>query len=466
MLRLRFSGYFVLRVVASRLLCFLALCLLASCAMQSYQARPLQPEASAQAYTSRTAADAGLNEVPVWDLPALTQAALRLHPDLQVARAQWQAAKAEEKTAAQSPIPSISAGAEHHSRTDGGISPWTLSLGIGIPIETHGKREARIEQAEALSEAARLDIANTAWQVRSRVRSRLLDYYAAKQRLQQLQQQQQPRSEIVLLLQARLDAGLASTVEMADARLQLRKIDAEVDAGNGRLNESRAALAAAIALPQTALDDTRLGFASFEQELTPLPAEEVQRLALQNRLDIRRQLLSYAATEAALKLEIAKQYPDINLEPTFSWDQGDNRWGLGISQLLTLLRGNDAAIASAEAARELEAKRFAALQEGVISEQEQATAAWNAALNELQHNRKLLQDQQNRLAQTQSQFDAGQMDRLDLTLAQLELHTAEAAVMESNIKVQQALGRLEDTVQQPLDGSVIIPDPNIIQEQK
>ncbi len=436
--------------------------------MQNYQAKPLQPEASAQAFVARTPADAGLSDVQLWDLPALTRAALRLHPDLQVARAQWQAAKAEEKTAAQSPIPSLSASAEHHTRTDGGISPWTLSLGIGIPIETHGKREARIEQAAALSDAARLDIANTAWQIRSRVRSRLLDYYAAKQRLQMLQQQQQSRAGIVELLQTRLDAGLASAVEMADARLQLRKLEAELDAEKGRLNESRAALAAAIALPESALDDTRLGYAGFEQELTPLPAAEVQRLALQNRLDIRRGLLAYAATEAALKLEIARQYPDINLDPTFSWDQGDNRWGLGLSQLLTLLRGNDAAIASAEAARELEARRFDALQISIISEQEQASAAWVAALNVLQHDHKLLQDQQSRFAQTQSQFDAGQLDRLDLTLARLELHTAEAAVLESNIKVQQSLGRLEDTVQQPLDGSVDSHGSakDIIQEQK
>ncbi|HEY7987450.1 MAG TPA: TolC family protein [Methylophilaceae bacterium] len=445
-----------------RVIALILSCLLAACAMQSYQAKPLDSAATAQAFNARTAADAGLSDTQIWDLPALTQAALRLHPDLQVARAQWQAAQAEEKTAALSPIPSFSAGAEHHTRTDGGISPWTLSLGIGIPIETHGKREARIEQAQALSAAAQLDIANTAWQVRSRVRARLLDYYAARQRVQQLQHQQQPRAEIVSLLQARLNVGLASTVEMADARLQLRRVEAALDAEHGRLNESRATLAAAVALPETALDDTRLGFSTFEQDLAPLPANEAQRLALQNRLDIRKELLNYAAAEAALKLEIAKQYPDINLDPTFSWDQGDNRWGLGFSQLLTLIRGNDAAIAGAEAARALEASRFNALQISVISEQEQAAAAWQAALNELQHHRKLLQEQKDRLSQTQSQFDAGQMDRLDLTLGRLELETEEASVMESNIKVQQALGRLEDAVQKPLDGSA----GDIIQEQK
>jgi outer membrane protein TolC len=389
----------------------------------------------------------------VWDLPALTQAALRLHPDLQVARAQWMAAQAQETTAAQRPNPSFSADAEHHSRTDGGISPWTYTLGIGITIETHGKREARIEQAEALSEAARLDIANTAWQVRSRVRARLLDLYAARLRLAQLEQQKQTRAEIVSLLEARLAVGLASTIEMAEARLQSRRVEAALDAENGHLNQSRAALAAAVALPETALDDARLGFAAFQKDIAPLPATEVQRIALQNRLDIRRSLQSYAAAEAALKLEIAKQYPDFTLNPGFSWDQGDNRWGLGWSSLLTFLNKNEGPIKVAEAERELQAKRFEALQISVIGEQEQASAAWYSALNESQHSRKLLQEQQDRSAQTQSQFDSGLTDRLELTLARLELQAAQATVTESDIKVQQALGRLEDAVQQPLDGS-------------
>lgn len=446
MLRLLFFGNFSLRFVA-----LLLSGLLVSCAFQSYQAKPLQPEATAQAFAARTAADAGLSDTLIWDLPALTQAALRLHPDLQVARAQWLASKAQEKTAAQRPELSINAGGEHHSRADDGISPWTYTLGIGVTIETHGKREARIEQAEALSEAARLDIAATAWQVRSRVRARLLDYYAARNRIQNLQQQQQARAGVDSMLETRLAAGLASTVEAADARLQLQRLQAALDAENGRLSEARAALASAIGLPDQALDDTRLGFTSFESD--PAPPADLQRIALQNRLDIRKQMSTYAASEAALRLEIAKQYPDITLGPTFSWDQGDNRWGLDFTSLLALLNKNRGPIAAAEANREVEAKRFEALQIGVIGEQQQAAAALQSALNELQHARKLLNGQDNSLNQIQKQFDAGMADRLELTLGQLELQTAQAAVTDANIKAQQALGRLEDVVQQPLDGS-------------
>lgn len=434
--------------------------------MQSYQAKPIAPGTTAQAFAARTSLDAGLQDAPVWDLPALTQAALRLHPDLQVARAQWLAAQAEEKTAAQRPNPAVSAGAEHHTRTDGGISPWTYTLGIGITLEKHGKREARIEQAEALSEAARLDIADTAWQVRSRVRARLLDLYAARQRIRQLQNQKQTRAEIVSLLEARLVLGVANTMEVAETRLQARRLEAALDAENGHLNESRAALAAAVALPEQALDDARLGFDAFEKELTPLPAKEVQRIALQNRLDIRKSLQSYAAAEAALKLEIAKQYPDFTLTPGFSWDQGDNRWGLSWSSLLAFLNKNEGPIKAAEAQRELQAKRFEALQIGVIGEQEQAAAAWYSALNELQHSRKLLEEQRSRMEQTQSQFEMGYLDRLDLTTSRLELQIAEAAVTESNIKVQQALGRLEDAVQQPLDGSADMSEQKVSGEQQ
>ena len=39
--------------------------------------------------------------------------------------------------------------------------------------------------------------------------------------------------------------------------------------------------------------------------------------------------------EAALRLEIAKQYPDVHLNPGYQFDTGENKWALGVG--LTLL---------------------------------------------------------------------------------------------------------------------------------
>jgi outer membrane protein TolC len=431
--------------------------LLAACATQSYTPQPLAPQNTEQAFRARTLADAGVGSVEAWGLPQLTQAALRLHPDLAVARAQWRAMQAAETTAGQRPNPTISGSGEHHSRADG-ISPWTFTLGFDIPIETHGKREARIEQAAALSDAARYDIAQTAWLIRSRVRARLLDLYAIRQQTNQLQQEAALRAEIVAMLETRFTAGLVGGTDLSDARLLLQKTRTALEAESARLAEANAALAAALGLPETALGGAPLSFSPFESDLAALPAAEVQRAALLNRIEVRKALANYAAAEARLKLEIAKQYPDFSLAPGYSWDQGDNRWSLGFNLVLALLNKNEGPIAEARAQRELQAKQFDALQAAVIGEQSQAYAAWQAAQGEIAKARQLAQAQQSRLAQTQRQFDAGYADRLELAGAKLEAATAEAAVLAARLKAQRALGQLEDAVQQPLDGSAALPE--------
>lgn len=426
---------------------------LAGCATQTYTPKPLVPEVVAQVFLARTAADAGLADVPVWDLAALTRAAVQLHPDMQTARARLLLAQAAETSAAQKPNPTISAGGEHHTKADG-VSPWSLSLGLGIPVEITGKREARMEQAAAVSEAARIEIAKTAWQVRSRLRASLLNGYVSQQKITQLQNEQQVRAEIVTLLEKRLATGLASNIEMSDARLQLRRVQTALDNVTAKQQENKALLAAAMGLPETAVDTSRISYAVFEKETVNLPATEVQRAALLNRLDVRQALANYAATEAKLKLEIARQIPDFNLGPSYGWDQGDNRWGLGVSLVLALLNKNEGAIAEANAQREIEARKFEALQASVIGEQEQALARVTVAKSELEQGKILLKAEQARLAQTQRLFDSGQADRLELNLARLQVVAADGVVNEANIRVQQFLGQLEDAVQQPLDGSV------------
>jgi outer membrane protein TolC len=437
--------------------------LLAACAHQTYAPQPLQPTASAEAFNARSLADAGMGAVESWDLPTLTQAALRLHPDLAVARAQLKAARTAEISAGQKPNPTVSGNAEHHSRADN-VSPWTMTLGIEIPIETHGKREARLEQATALSEAAKLEIAQTAWQLRSRLRSRLLDWYAVQEQTAQLQKEVDLREKVVALLEARLKAGMVSGTDLADARLMWLKTQTQLEAESARAAETRAALAASIGIPAETLTQTSLSLVAFKQEAAVASPSDIRSAALLNRIELRKALATYAAAEARLKLEVARQYPDISLSPGYIWDQGDKIWSLGLSLVLPLFNKNEGPIAEARAQREVDAQRFTALQTAIIGEQSQALAAWQSAVSETDKARSLVSSQQARLAQTQRQFDAGYADRLELTTAQLELATAESAVLAAHLKAQRALGALEDAVQQPLDGSA--PLPALSEEEK
>jgi len=443
-----------------------AFSLVSGCAMQSYEPKPIAPASVSEDFLQRNLDSTDLraymiaqgypqDKMPVqqWGLLELTLTALFFHPQLEVARAQWRAAQAAETTAGHKPNPGISGSAEHHSKTSGGISPWTLSLGLGIPIETGGKRQARIDQATALSEAARIEIGQSAWQIRSRLSSSLLDYQAAMQQAELLQREVTIRSEIVQMLQKRLDVGMVSDIDLSQARLLRQKAQQTLQAESGRIPELRAAIAVAAGLPAQALDKVELASSSVETlPSASLPSEEIQRAALLNRLDIRSALSHYASTEARLQLEIAKQYPDITLAPGYSFDQGDNRWSLGLSLILALLNKNEGPIAEARVQREAEASQFYALQTRVIGEQEQALARYRAALEETAKAKRLLAAQQQRIAQTERQFEAGYTDRLELTTTRLELLSAQQGVLAASIKAQRAQAALEDAIQRPLDG--------------
>lgn len=447
-------------------------CLLSACANQTYQPQPVQAESIAAAFDRRDLNSADLQRymqahgypadafpIRQWGTRELTLAAFFFDPQLAVARAQWRASQAEEITAGQKPNPTVSGSAEHHSRAHD-VSPWTITFGLDIPIETGNKRQIKQDRAASQSEAARIDIGQQAWQVRDKVQRSLNDYRAALLQTALLQREIDLDNAIVQMLEKRLEAGMVSNTELAVARTQLLKAQQALAANANRLSELRAGIAAAVGVPTQSLDNARIDTdPPAPIAADQLPSADVQRAALLNRLDIRSGLARYAAAESALRLEIARQRPDIVLSPAYSFDQGDNRWSLGLSLLLAFLNKNEGPIAEATAQRTLEAKRFEALQIKVITEQQQALAQYRGRLAELEQAEKLLTSQRQRLAQSERQFESGYIDRMEWTTIQLENLAAEQGRLNAAIETQKALAALENALQYPLDGSAPLPSP-------
>ena len=311
-----------------------------------------------------------------WDLHALTLAAFYYNPDLDVARAQWGVAQAGRITAGELPNPTLGLLMGYNSTSPvSEVTPWIPEASLEIPIETAGKRGYRIEGARQASEAARLNILSTAWTVRSRLRQALLDLYAAAETDVLLARQLAAQIENVRILEAQLAAGEASPAEVTTARLALdagriAAVDAAAQAAAARVR-----VAGAIGLPSSALEGAAFAFDSLIQASGGLPALEARRRALVSRADILGALAEYDAAQAALRLEIAKQYPDLALGPGFQLDQTDAKWSLGLSLILPLLSRNKGPIAEAEARRTEAGAKFLALQAGVINDLEAALAA-------------------------------------------------------------------------------------------
>jgi len=440
--------------------------LLAGCA--TFQPQPVSPEKTAAAFDARSLNDDNLrafletNHVAgswprdSWDLNALTLAAFYYQPALAEARAQWAAVEATKITAGQRPNPTVGFTPTYDTTTP---PPWILGLTWDIPIETAGKRGKRIEQANHLSEAARWDFVGAAWKTRSNVRAALLALYTARETESLLARQEAAQSNVLRLLEGQLAAGAVSSYEVTQARVALTTTRLARQDAIGQSAQARVQLAGALGLPLRALDGVKFSFDGLDQFPQDLPAVDdlhrflvrsYQRRAIMDRADVRGALADYAASQSALQLEIAKQYPDLHLGPGYELDQTDNKWSLGVSLDLPVLNHNQGPVAEALANRAAAAAHFLTVQTTAISEIDSALAGYDAALKKSVTVKTLLDDMQKQLDSVHAQAQAGAVEPLTLANAEVEYATGAQSRLDALVKAQEALGQLEDAVQSPL----------------
>lgn len=427
-----------------------------------FHERPLAPGQVAADFESRSLNDPGLRTfveanspsglpawpLTAWDFSKLTLAAFYFSPELDLARAKWAVVTAGKITAGERPNPTLSVTPAYNTTTPI-PSPWVVAPALDIPIETAGKRGYRIAQASQLSEAAKLNIATAAWDVRNRLRRHWVELHLATETKQLLAAQRTTQEKVVRLLEAQLEAGAVSAFELTQARVALQQTDLALHDAERQRGESEALLAAAVGVPAAALRSASLSFAELNRLPIELPSPDARRQALMNRADVLGALADYAASEAALRLELAKQYPDIHLSPGYEFDQGDNKWSLGLSVTLPVLNQNQGAIAEAEARRSETAAHFNALQARVVGELDRASAAYRAALAKTDTANALVTSLDKHQQAALARLQAGDISRLELTTIELELNQAALARLNAFAQAQQAFGDLENALQSP-----------------
>jgi len=438
------------------------------CAVRHYRAAPIAPEATAARLETADLADPGLRAhmernlgqsvspwpPASWTLRTLTLAALYYQPAMAASRARAAEAEAAERTAGARPNPTL-------HMAPGVPSPYLFNLDFAVPLETAGKRGHRISSARALSLAAQLELGESAWKLRSQLRQALLNRLLAARVLEALHGEEELRRAQVRLLEQRLEVGEISRPPVDTARIELARTHLATVAAEGRVAEATAALAAAIAIPASALRQVELAWPELETppDAASLPATSIQREAVVNRLDVRRALAVYAAREAQLQLEIAKQYPDVQIGPGYTYEEGHNFFTVGVSATLPLLNRNEGPIAEAEARRKQAGAEVLQTQARVLAESETALARYTGALQELaEADRSLAVLQDERLRTTRRAVEVGEEDQLALNAAELEKAVLDRNRLDALGRAQRALGELEDALQRPLDG-VAAPFP-------
>jgi outer membrane protein TolC len=440
--------------------------LLAGCATRKYHAAPISPIETASSFQVRTLQDPALKEyveknlgkhtewpLRTWNLQTLTLAAFYFSPPLEAERARLAQAQAAIITAGARPNPTV-------SMTPGVPSPYLFGLDLSFPIQTTGKRRFQVEQAQNLSEAARFTLADTAWKIRNQVRSALVDLLLASRQVELSRSEEQIRSTQVELLEQRLAVGEISRPEVDRARIELSNTRLAVRNAEGRAEAAQSSLAAAIQIPVSGLNGAQFSWSQFDHPpvAETFSPQQIQKEAVLNRLDVRSALAEYAATESALRLEIARQYPDINIGPGYQYEERNSFFTVGLSATLPVFNRNQGPIAEAEARRRETAANFRAVQALVVAQSETTLARYDAALKELAEadgslsKIQLLQEQMARRS-----VESGELDKFELNGVLLQGSAAAKGRLDALGRAQAALGELEDALQRPLEQGDLMP---------
>jgi cobalt-zinc-cadmium efflux system outer membrane protein len=412
--------------------------------MMRYEARPLAPGRTAAAFTGRRL-DPSIHR---WTENALVKQALAGHPDVALARAKLTTARAAIQTANTKPNPTAAFSPVLASNPNGATSPWALGFTLDIPIETAGKRARRTDVAITGVQAAALDVATASFQAADAVRHAFRNLAAATERTQLLTHQQQAQEEVVKLYDDRVTQGAVARAETTQSRLLLQQTRLLKRDAEKKEAEARATLAAAIGVPVEAVNRAGFDFSSFDHAPSSASSGQARHHALQNRTDLLSGLAAYAGAEATLRLEIAKQYPDIHLTPGYQYDQGTHKWSLpGLTAALPIFDRNQGPVMEAVAKRAEAGTAFFALQAKVSGEVDHALASLNGCQAKLTEADALLAEQHRQEKSVSEQLKAGAVDKLTLASTTVELRAAEIARLEALSETHQAALDLDRATQ-------------------
>jgi outer membrane protein, heavy metal efflux system len=449
-----------MNAIGKRIVPLAAICFLAGCAVQRYTPAPIDAGTTASQFQSRNLADPGLRSFEEtnlghpesswpsksWDLQTLSLAALYFNPALDLARARLATAEAAIVTASARPNPTI-------DFVPGVPAPYLLTQDVLFLIETAGKRGRSVQIARNLDQAAQFDLADSAWTVVIGVRLALLNDLLASRNLELLRTEEKAREDEVAILEQVLSAGEITRRDVDLARMEASKTQVATRTAEGQAADAKAALAAAIGIPVAGIDGVDFSWPTMDTPPAPesFSADQVQRDAVLNRLDIRRSLAQYAAAEAVVHSEIAKQYPNLSIGPGYTYEERNNFFTVGVSTSLPVFNRNQGPIAEAEGRRKEAAAAFVQTQAQVIARSERALAVYAAALKEVGEAQSLYQLQETQLPIVEQGIRTGTDNRLSLDAVQIQLLVLERARLDAVGRAQRALGDLEDAVQRPLD---------------
>lgn len=381
------------------------------------------------------------------DLPEANALALFYAPEIRAARSSERVSGAQFLGAGLFSNPELFLGPR--VSTQGG--DWIFPAGLSWELPLWGKRRAEKDLANHQLSAAQVRVLGTELRVLTEIRSTFIRVAGLDETLAALEAQIRGSERVLQWVAALQQAGEVDAVtvylarlEQDEARAALATTRFEFESATRRLLETVGML------PNAGLS---LALDPDPARLPELPPPSQQRL--RRHPEIHAALADYEVAEAALKLEVAKQYPAIRVGPEFEDDRGDSSVGIGLGVELPLFDRNRGGVAEAEQLRESARERLQDVLLRVSHAEARARAEWNVAERMLGDYRAgALQSAEQARESLQIRFQTGESNVLEV-LAALRALTR-ARVRELELQGESASARLRAAVA----GGVVLNDPS------
>lgn len=410
----------------------------------AYTPAPLRSERFQPAFEARR-----LDEKPpgaAWSGPELLAAALRRNPQVAEARAKYETARAAARTAKVGPPLTLTLTAEYANQAP----RWGHSGSVDIPLDVGARRTARLSTAELQALQAWYDYAEAVWSVRTSLAKAIVGRRAAEVEVGLATEAVAVRRDRLDRLTARVAAGEDDRSLALIAQGELAAAERKLTDARGRYAQSTADLGKALGVGTPEAATVVLDAPAPIPSLAHLA--EWQRDALLQRSDVLRALIDYDLAETALRLEVAKQYPEVRLSPGYNYDHGVTKLPFSLSLTLPPTDLNRHAIQQAEAARAAAGRSVETIQAATL-------AAVDAAAGGLMTADKAVQVGLGRdLPAAQRAADAarravaaGAQDRVDELGARAARLDAELTLLDNQRTAQTTAIDLEDALRRPFD---------------
>lgn len=333
---------------------------------------------------------------------------------------------------------------------DVGAEPtWTAQM--TKLIERGGKRESRVEQAEAQIDTAKAQILDAFRTQLFQLRQAFAAAILARENLTLAQAQDAQYERTEQLTEIKVKAGDLAEMELFRVRA-------------GRLPFRQAILDAKLAQQQAVRDvmnllnlrqDTGMSLevlGDFTSKPVPLTLDELKTIALQNRPDLRAARSNLTGAQAGLHLAEAQRKRDVSVGVEYQRVGNDSALGVIAQVPLFVYNNQKAGIAQATAQQHVVETQLRQAEAQAVTDVEKAWQAYLAARNTtaLYSSENLEQVEKLREAIAYS-YQRGEASLFELLDAERTARQATVAYNQARAAYQLALWQLEAAAGQPLN---------------